>query len=136
MLLSFPMSLQVNKSRSAFNPIISEILVSAVPSFFYQLGFAGITEEPLFRGFLWGYLRKAGWRERWIWICQIVLFTLGHVYYLHTAPISFWIVVPVNAAVLGVLAWRSRSIATTMACHAADNALGYSFALLLANLRS
>jgi len=65
-LLGYPMSIQINSSPFTY-PLhlwdILTILAQQVPSFFYQLGYAAVSEEPLFRGFLWGYLSKAGWRN-------------------------------------------------------------------------
>ena len=89
-----------------------------------QLVYAGIAEEPFFRGFLWGGLRRAGWKDIWILLFQTVLFMLGHLYYLWSSPMSFWIVVPLGGLFLGILAWRSRSIATSMAGHGFMNAVG------------
>ena len=89
-----------------------------------QLIYAGIAEEPFFRGFLWGGLRRAGWKDIWILLFQTALFMLGHIYYFGTFPISFWIIVPLGGLITGVLAWRSRSIATSMAWHGISNAVG------------
>lgn len=89
-----------------------------------QLVYAGIAEEPFFRGFLWGGLHRAGWKDSWILLFQTVLFMIGHLYYFGSHPVSFWIVVPLGGLVTGVLAWRSRSIATSMAGHGFINAVG------------
>ncbi len=102
----------------------------------YQTGYAAVSEEPLFRGFLWGYLRKGGWSDGWICLFQAGLFMLGHIYYLNSLPISFWIIVPTGGLVLGWLAWRSRSIATSISAHATLNALGYSIDYLIALARA
>jgi len=90
-------------------------------SFFTQLGNAAVIEEPLFRGFLWGWLSKLHWKGRWIWLTQAGLFWLGHIYYLGAYPYSFWITVPVGGLVLGLLAWRSKSIGTSMIGHGLIN---------------
>ena len=89
-----------------------------------QLAYAGVVEEPFFRGFLWGGLRRAGWKNLWILIFQTILFMIGHIYYFGSFPISFWIVVPFGGLVFGVLAWRSHSIATSIAGHGFFNAVG------------
>ena len=93
-----------------------------------QMFMAGIAEEPFFRGFLWGLLRKAGLKEIWIWLIQAGLFWLGHLYYLAKRPWSFWLLIP-GGLVLGWLAWRSRSIATSMIAHGLTN----SFAQITIN---
>ena len=98
----------------------------------HQMFFAGIAEEPFFRGFLWGLLRKVGLNEIWIWLIQAGLFWLGHLYYLGTRPWSFWLVIP-GGLVLGWLAWRSRSIANSMIAHGLENGFGQmaSFYLMM-----
>jgi membrane protease YdiL (CAAX protease family) len=82
-----------------------------------QLLYAGIAEEPLFRGFLWGALRRKGWRDHRIWLAQAALFWLAHIYWLGRSPVSFWVIVPLGGLVFGLLAWRSRSIAVSMVAH-------------------
>ncbi len=122
-LLAYPMSLQLGSGNrpGALPPFNLDIIL--IQGFVYQLGYAAVAEEPLFRGFLWGYLRKTGWRDVWIWLFQAGLFWLGHIYYLGKSPISFWLLAPTGGLVLGALAWRSRSIATSMAAHAVMNGL-------------
>lgn len=89
-----------------------------------QLSRAATYEEPLFRGFLCGYLRKAGWSWPWVIVTQAALFTIGHAYYLFKGPLSsFFLVVPVCALALGLIIWLSRSISATMITHALLNGL-------------
>ncbi len=127
-LLAYPLSFQIegNNHPDTLPPFNLDLIF--IQGFVYQLGFAAVTEEPLFRGFLWGYLRKARWREVWIWLFQAGLFWLGHIYYLNKSPILFWLIVPINALVFGILAWRSRSIATSMVVHAIGNGLTFYLA--------
>jgi membrane protease YdiL (CAAX protease family) len=93
-----------------------------------QIANAAVFEEPFFRGFLWGGLRRAGWKNAWILLFQTALFMLGHLYYYGTAPLSFWIIVPLGGLIFGLLAWRSRSIGTSMAAHGFLNAVGQMIA--------
>jgi len=88
----------------------------------YQLGYAAVSEEPLFRAFLWGALRKAGWKDGWICLLQAALFALGHLHLL-LLPQAVLNLSIVFAFALGAgwLAWRSRTIATSMAFHALWN---------------
>jgi membrane protease YdiL (CAAX protease family) len=92
--------------------------------FITQLTNAAVFEEPFFRGCLWGFLKKMKYKEIVIYIIQAGLFWLGHIYYINKAPYSFWIVVPLGGLVLGLLAWRSRSIGTSMVAHGIMNGLG------------
>jgi len=98
--------------------------VTVLPLFMVQLTAAATLEEPLFRGFLWGYLRIMGWKDKWILLFQAFLFWIGHIYYWNSAPYSFWIIVPVGGLVLGLLAWKSHSIVTSMVSHGLFNSIG------------
>lgn len=91
--------------------------------FITQLTNAAVFEEPFFRGCLWGVLRKFKCNEVVIYFIQVVLFWLGHLYYYQELPYSFWIIVPLGGLVLGFLAWRSRSISTSMVAHGIMNSL-------------
>ena len=98
---------------------------------FTQLSTAAALEEPLFRGVLWGVLKDRGWKEVWILLFQALLFMLGHIYYLGSADLSFFVIVPVGAILLGLLAWKSRSIGTSMLFHGITNSLAGNFFALL-----
>ena len=94
----------------------------------YQLDYAAAAEEPLFRGFLWGRLRARGWKESRIWLFQALLFVVGHLYYVGTANISAFLVVPLGALIFGLSGWRTRSIGTSMIAHGITNAFGNTLA--------
>lgn len=135
-LLGYPASLQVAAAQVPSTAALPGLIAESIPWSLYQIGYAAISEEPLFRGFLWGHLRQLGWRHPWILLFQTGLFTLAHIYYLPSNPISFWIIVPVSGLVLGALAWRSRSIATSMAAHGMMNAFGFTMGQVFAAFRT
>lgn len=134
-LLGYPMSFQVDQTQLFSRMSMFALVRQVLPSFFYQLGYAAVSEEPLFRGFLWGYLRKAGWKNVWILVFQAGLFMLGHIYYIYKFPISFWVIVPMVALISGVLVWRSKTISSSMATHAMMNTLGYTAGCIFASFR-
>lgn len=116
--------------------------VSALPSagrlsygVLYQIDYAAAAEEPLFRGFLWGRLRKCGWKDHWIWLFQALLFAVGHAYYVGSSNISAFLVVPLGALALGLVAWKTRSIGASMITHGIINGfgatLGYAFLAMM-----
>lgn len=106
--------------------------ISLLPSrFISQFSRAAAFEEPLFRGFLWGYLRQIGWREPAIWRFQAGLFWLGHFYYFGTIWFSFLVVVPVSALALGFVVWKSRSIFFSMITHGLINSVSDIVASLI-----
>ncbi len=87
-----------------------------------QLTWAATLEEPLFRGFLWGLLKNYGWKDIWICFFQSGLFLLAHSYYI-TANILIFLRVFIAAFILGVVAWKSRSIANSMVVHGLTNSV-------------
>ena len=90
---------------------------------FTQMTWAAVFEEPLFRGFLWGYLRRVRWKDGWIWLFQAILFTLGHVFYLRTEAIGPWFIrMLLPSLVIGFIAWRAKSIFASMVTHGMFNA--------------
>lgn len=101
----------------------------------YQLDYAAAAEEPLFRGFLWGRLRKCGWKDHWIWLFQALLFAVGHAYYVGSSNVSAFLVVPLGALALGFVAWKTRSIGASMITHGIINGfgatLGYAFLAMM-----
>ena len=116
--------------------------VSALPSVgrlsygvLYQIDYAAAAEEPLFRGFLWGRLRKCGWKDHWIWLFQALLFAVGHAYYVGSSNVSAFLVVPLGALALGFVAWKTRSIGASMITHGIINGfgatLGYAFLAMM-----
>jgi membrane protease YdiL (CAAX protease family) len=107
------------------------LLQSSALMLLYHLGFAPVSEEPLFRGFLWGYLRQRKWRETSICLFQSGLFTLAHVYRASQDPLLFWVFIPLSGLLFGWLTWRSRSIAPAILAHGLINGSAY---LLIINL--
>jgi membrane protease YdiL (CAAX protease family) len=86
---------------------------------FYQLGYAAVDEEPLFRAFLWGVLLRSGWRNGWIWLLQAALFTAGHLHLLNTPQAAVNLLIVFGFALAaGGLAWRSKGIAASLGLHA------------------
>ena len=92
----------------------------------FQLSFAAVMEEPLFRGFLWGSFRQMGIQDGLVCVIQAVLFWLAHIYYYNTG-INFWVVIPIGSLVLGLVILKTKSTSYSMAAHALINSLGDVF---------
>jgi len=107
------------------------ILFSSSLNLLYHLGFSPVNEEPLFRGFLWGYLRQLRWKTVWILLFQAMLFTAAHIYSARQFPLMFWIFIPITALLFGLLVWRSRSIAPAILAHALVNGSIYFLLVVL-----
>lgn len=99
------------------NPGVSSLIYP-----FYQLGYAAVPEEPVFRGFLWGGLRKAGVKDIWILFIQAFLFTLAHIGMLSLERGALYIaLIFMCATVMGVLVWRSKRLSSSIAFHGFGN---------------
>ena len=109
----------------------TSVLFSTSLNLVYHLGFAPLIEEPLFRGFLWGYLRQLNWREGWIWLVQAALFTSAHLYFANQYPLTFWVLIPAAGLLFGLLTWGSRSIAPAILAHALINGSVYVLAMMV-----
>lgn len=92
----------------------------------FQLSFAAVMEEPLFRGFLWGGFRELGLSNGLVCVLQAGLFWLAHIYYYNTG-INFWLIIPIGSIVLGLVVWKTKSITNSMVTHAFMNTLGDVF---------
>jgi membrane protease YdiL (CAAX protease family) len=96
-------------------PVVTNALLSPI----YQLGYAAIDEEPLFRGFLWGALKRLGLKDLWILLIQAILFVIGYIFFLGTSnALANLIIVFIFSLVAGLLVWKSRTIASSMGLHA------------------
>lgn len=77
-----------------------------------------ISEEIIFRGALWAFLRDLGLQEGMAFVFQALLFWVSHhKYLLLDNPYSFWVAVPLAAFLFGVIAWRSKSLSLTTVGH-------------------
>jgi len=119
-LLCFIMPIVIHAIRG-FPTIEASRMTFDIPYiWFFQLSLASVSEEPLFRGILWGFLRHKGIKEHWICIIQAVLFWVGHIYYFNTG-INFWIIHPLLAILLGLIVWKTKSITYSMILHSSVN---------------
>ncbi len=92
-------------------------------SLVHFMGHSAILEEPVFRGFLWGYLKNRAIGERWILLVQAGLFLISHARFIGRST-TFWITVPLGALAFGWLAWKSRSVTPSLIAHTVYNSMG------------
>jgi membrane protease YdiL (CAAX protease family) len=77
-----------------------------------------VFEEVLFRGVLWAFLESLGLSNKVIVFLQAFLFWVSHHKYMALDnPYLFWFAVPLNALLLGVIVWRSKSLTPSIICH-------------------
>lgn len=123
MVSAYPQAIQIRGYVPNFvRPSLTNFLFAliALP---FQIGYAGVFEEPVFRGMLWGQFKKSGWSVWVVWLSQTFLFTLAHIHYLPHQPYAFWVTAPLGGLVLGALAWGSGSLAGPLLAHGLINAL-------------
>lgn len=130
LILGFLMSVVLSYFLNLINPIglipsrQRPSLFFGVGAFFFELAHAALPEEMIFRGFLWGYMKSKGWEDKKILILQAGIFWLAHLNY-YEKPYTLWITVPLLSLILGIVVWRSRSIASSMVMHAVYNSMRF-----------
>ena len=90
--------------------------------FIREVSFGAVIEEILFRGFLWGYLKRAGWHENKIFWTQGMLFWFMHLSKILT-PFTFFITVPIATMIYSKLTLKSKQIYPAIVAHMIVNIL-------------
>jgi len=87
----------------------------------YQMSTSAAIEEPIFRGFLLGYLlHDRGWKPSIAVLGQTLIFWVPHIYKFED-PFLFWVAVPLGGIILGWVTLRTKNIASGMFAHAIYN---------------
>jgi membrane protease YdiL (CAAX protease family) len=81
----FPQNGQLNQRMYQW----AAILLSFAVNFFFHFSNAAILEEPIYRGFLWGYFRSLRWKNLSILLMTTGIFWLSHINYLDNPPSCF-----------------------------------------------
>ncbi len=89
--------------------------------FLYQLSNVSISEEALFRGFLWGSLRRRGFSSYKILFIQAFLFMIFHINPVDMRSLAYYLSRIIMAMIMGLLAWKSKSILPGILTHAFHN---------------
>jgi membrane protease YdiL (CAAX protease family) len=82
----------------------------------YELSFVAPIEEILFRGFVWGYLRKLNWEVNKIFWVQGALFWFLHISRI-SSPLTFFVSIPISTYILSELTRRSHQISPSIISH-------------------
>ena len=125
LLLSISYSL-ITEGEPSIQTVRPLTAIGLAAAFFAFLGDSAVQEEPVFRGFLWGYLESFGLKQPVIWFVQAALFWIAHLRYLDR-PFTFWLALPMAGLLLGWLSWKSKSIAASVLAHAAYNSMASYF---------
>jgi len=104
------------------NPIIFAVLFPITLIYWISAQFIlnALPEEFLFRGFLWGTMRRSKLSDFSILCSQAILFWAGH-YFMYNNPMP-WIRVLVMGIIYGIVAWKTKSLFVSAIVHACFNA--------------
>jgi membrane protease YdiL (CAAX protease family) len=91
-------------------------------TFCMQFTLNALPEELLFRGILWGEGRNINLSNFSILCIQSILFWGGHYFHYHM-PLN-WISILIGGLVLGIVAWKTKSILASAIAHAIANCTG------------
>jgi membrane protease YdiL (CAAX protease family) len=100
----------------ALSPLtfVTKFLLNALP------------EELLFRGLLWGTLRRFNLSHFSILCIQAILFWAGHwFYYVHYENPYWWISTLFAGLVFGIVAWKTKSLLASAIVHSIANMLPF-----------
>jgi membrane protease YdiL (CAAX protease family) len=98
-------------------------LWNAARNTIYDLSFVSPFEEIIFRGILWGQLRRMGWLEKRIFWFQAILFWLLHFWEVFVNPLAFLTIIPISTLILSALVYYSKRVSPSILFHTAVNAL-------------
>jgi membrane protease YdiL (CAAX protease family) len=104
-------------------PLIGNSLISTTVGLMATIFDTAPLEEIVFRGFLWGYLRRFGWTESKIFFVQGILFWLCHLSRSIITPFSFFIGLPLLVFVTGKLVMKSKQLFPSILSHSIVNML-------------
>jgi membrane protease YdiL (CAAX protease family) len=103
-------TLKSTLDTNAFTTTLQQILITDL---------AAITfEEVLFRGALWAYIISFGLSARTAFYTTAVFYWISHHRLLAlSTPYSFWVSLPIQAILLGIMTWRSKSLTPSTISH-------------------
>lgn len=126
--VAFCLNLFLPKSQIDVMMLQDSVVFTGIKSMFYV--FPGvILEEILFRGFLWGYLKKENWTNSKIAWFQGVLFWALHSSRIVVTPVSFLVLIPLLTFFVTKLLLKSQQIYPSILSHAIVNIMGKVFYL-------
>jgi membrane protease YdiL (CAAX protease family) len=92
--------------------------LSEISGYLSSAQFPGVVfEEILFRGFLWRFLEKKGFKPIYAMLISSSLFWFAHFNLLVDTSLSFWITLPVVSFGLGYQFFRTRSLSSSILTH-------------------
>lgn len=100
----------------------NNILPTIISEILKEFSFGALIEEMLFRGFLWGYLRREAWNETKIVWTQGLLYWLLHVSKIVT-PFTFFIFIPIITFIFSKLTLRSKQLYPSIIAHLVINVI-------------
>lgn len=129
-ILSFCLNLILPTSQIDVMILKDSVVFTSIKAMFFVFPNV-IMEEILFRGFLWGYLRKANWNDNKIAWFQGILFWALHSSRSIVTPISFLVIIPLLTFGVTKLLLKSQQTYPSILTHAIVNIIGKLFYLAL-----
>jgi membrane protease YdiL (CAAX protease family) len=103
----------------SLSQVIATILQFSL-SITYYFAKSAVLEEPIFRGYLYGYLTNRRVKFISYLIIQTIIFMICHMNYINR-PVTFWVVLPISSIILGVSAKISKSLILPIWIHTLIN---------------
>ena len=123
-LVIFPLAFveMFNQGKYDITLLKVPVWVDILRGLLTNLAFTTPIEEIVFRGMLWGYLRRFGCSENAAFWVQSGLFWGLHLWQIGF-PISFFITIPLSILVMGLLTKYSKQLFPSLTYHTFQNAM-------------
>jgi membrane protease YdiL (CAAX protease family) len=118
-----PVTITESLQLRAIPPLYSsDLILTVLRSVIYELSFAALVEEIVFRGLVWGYLRRAGLSDNKAAVAQGVLFWLAHLGQASTVLV-FVLALPLLILASTILTQRARQVFPAVLSHTVINTM-------------
>lgn len=114
-VVSYKLQNSINFGSLSITQLIGTILKFSfsIPYYFAK---SAVLEEPIFRGYLYGYLTNRKVKFLPYLLIQTSIFMICHTNYIHK-PITFWVVLPLSSIILGISVKLSKSLVLPIWIH-------------------
>jgi hypothetical protein len=129
-VVAFCLNLFIPWSQIDVMMLQDSVVFTGIKSMFYVFPDV-ILEEILFRGFLWGYLKKVNWNNNKIAWFQGILFWGLHFSRAIVTPITFIVIIPLLTFISTKLLLKSQQTFPSILSHAVVNVMSKLFYLAL-----
>ena len=123
LVLIIQFELLIRRTWAAGSLIQNNLILTVIIKIAEQFSYTSLPEEIIFRGFVWGYMRRKGCAENKIVWAQGIMFWLTHFSRIAT-PFSFFVFIPIQTFIYSQLTLRTKQVFPAVISHTVFNVVG------------